>query len=213
MARWAVLTRSLLNQETEGMRRLAMLHFTWSYLVQESDQMGVALQGVFEAVFILRTDEVLEGKSQFAQLIEHIRDLADTDQLWRQLTKLFPQNPHYQAHYARWLALRQSKFESAKQMMESACRLAPVGMRIDRLSAYTTQKNYLLNHMRAVVMRQECYEALTGDLLKPAPLVKAIKAALAANEAFRPLTEEREDWESPTYAWGFNAYVLIFALF
>jgi tetratricopeptide (TPR) repeat protein len=156
---------------------LEFAEFTRGDSPVSSDQM----LEVARRVFIFRDNAELLGTErsalrQFSQLIEDIPSPEGRLEVLRQLTEVYPEEPHFHAHLGRLCGLM-DRFDEALQSLDRALRLS--------------DRDALLHHMRGMILRYQANDLIDKD----AALGDVVTTAKKASESFedsRSLSPENE---------------------
>ncbi len=106
------------------------------------------------------------GQNQFARLIEDIESKDGALELLRNLTELFPDEPHLWAHLGRFYSVEKRDFKAAVDCIDHALAFR--------------DRDHVLHHMRGMALRQQVYDGIESDQ----PLGQLVSMAKAASESF-----------------------------
>jgi len=96
------------------------IHFVHSFKCDETLKLKICKE-----VFLKRTGTYEEGKDQFARCVEDIKSSEHKLDIFKLLTELFPEDPHFYAHYGRAIIeLFNSNITDARTNIRIALRKA-----------------------------------------------------------------------------------------
>jgi tetratricopeptide (TPR) repeat protein len=121
------------------------------YEAESSDYLHNILQKLFIGTNTDRSGE------QFTALINDISTAEGKEQIFKKLTDLYPENPHYCSHLARLYAY-DPKLRNTEKAIELADRAINISERIGR-------KDHLLYHIKGMCLRSNVYEKINIQLI------------------------------------------------
>ncbi|WP_405087161.1 RNA-binding domain-containing protein [Microbispora sp. NBC_01389] len=177
-----LLGADLTNKE-DWQTRLPDKAIEFAHLCREgSSIVGDRELDLIQRIFIYRDSSELLGTERassrsFAQIIEDIKLPNAAVRVLRTLADLFPEEPHFHAHLARYQAFRMRDLKEAKRSILKALS--------------QSDRDSVLYHMSGMIHRQVVYELLRDQV----NLEKVVEAAQEASESFAEARRLRSDNE------------------
>lgn len=112
------------------------------------------LQDILQKLFI-GTNADRSGE-QFTALINDIATAEGKEQIFKKLTEIYPENPHYCSHLARLYA-----YDSH---LKNPCKAIELADRAISISERYGRKDYLLYHIKGMCMRSDVYDKINSQL-------------------------------------------------